>query len=884
MFQKNKIIHGLIGLLVTFILGYIGIIILHNIFAKKSDLLDANVKNEHARYKIGEYILKEIGSIETNYYKMGIVSKLKALKPLQEEIKQEIQNITDAIEVLQNGGTLQNTIKLNLLEAEEVTDEINFMIKGTKDYTFEAIDLIPKLAELTKKSSEMEEIIKIRISVLTNSKKNTKEEDIFKVKLFFKQLPTIFTRMKENTSRLLYDSKKNIEILEQHIEEERSYYKKLESIFTYVIMLFIVILGYLMSKQILKKNKELESITLKSKQSEQEAHQANQAKSNFLANMSHEIRTPLNAIIGFSDILSKSDLEKKAKEKASIISQSATALLNIINDILDISKIESGKYEILKSDFNLYELLEQIVQLYSVNTKQKNIRFFYRLDPNIPDFLISDETKIKQILSNILSNAIKFTPKNGKVELNVSLQKIEKNIATITFSVKDEGIGISDEDQKKIFKPFSQADGSISKKFGGTGLGLAISLNFLKMLGSEIIVKSEINKGSTFMFDLDLEIQDSKNIDSKKFKYDFAICGIINDSEEIRDHLVNTVKYFGRIYQTDEEIETAQKIDLIFCFGDQEFAEKLTKRKSHFNCPVVFVGNKSKLENNKMTHLMDYYLDVPIYGSKVFNIIAQAKSIEADFEEDKKQKNYVGDILVAEDNENNQLLIKLILEELGLCVVIVENGKLAVDMYKKQNFDLVFLDINMPIMDGLEALKMIRKYEQEVNIHTPIVALTANSIKGDKEIYLKEGMDHYLSKPIENTELLKVLDLYLAPKLIEIPEEIKDDINLKENASSINITEISKKLGISEKIAQLLVNKFKLTILKELDELKEAIHTKDQDSIYQKAHYIKNSCLNVALNDICVLLEKLENKEIDSNEKEKIFRLIYKDIKQLVLP
>jgi len=484
--------------------------------------------------------------------------------------------------------------------------------------------------------------------------------------------------------------------------------------------------------------------------------------------MSHEIRTPLNAIIGFSDILANSNLETKDKDKASIISKSAKALLNIINDILDISKIESGKFEISKNSFNLRDLLEQIVQLYTVSAMEKHIRLFYTMDENIPIHLVNDETKLKQVLSNILSNAIKFTPEYGKVFFDIKLLDIKNNIVKVRFSIKDEGIGISEENQRKIFEPFSQADNSISRKFGGTGLGLAICLNIVKLLGSEIKLESIENEGSTFFFELDLEIQDRETIDDSKFEFDFAICNKIEDKENIKNHLINTVKHFGRVHQ-GENIDKCDKMDLIFCFGDPEFYEKLSRRKELFKCPVVYVGNIEKINNgNIMKPLMDYFLDVPIYGSKISSILKELKPNEKLIESTKKEvinsKTYQGNILVAEDNTNNQLLMKLILEELGLSVTVVQNGKEAVDKYKENNYDLVLMDINMPIMDGITALKHIREYELQTHKYTPIVALTANSLKGDKEEYINSGMNYYLSKPIQNDELVNILELCLNKK------------------------------------------------------------------------------------------------------------------------
>ena len=770
MFKNNAIFKALIVLLFAFIVGYLGIVIIHNVFSDIRNNLDASVKNEYSRYKIGEYILKEISFIEANFYKMGIITKLRAIEPIQNEIEKEIQNVLGAIEILEKGGVLKSHIKLNLIEASSVVDEIYFKADDKK-LVFEAIDLIPKLNELREKVSEMHEIMKMKILISEASNtdilaNNAYKNDSFKIELFFKQIPTLFIRMQENSNRLLYDSKKNITTLEKNIEIEKEYYKNLEYIFTYIVMIIIVLTGFLLIRQILRKNKELEEITKKAKKSEEEALIANETKSKFLANMSHEIRTPLNAIIGFSDILSSSNMEANDKEKAEIISKSAKALLNIINDILDISKIESGKYEVSKTNFDLKDLLEQIVQLYAVNTKEKNIRFLYTLDESIPNFVFSDETKLKQVLSNIISNAIKFTPNNGKVSFDVKLLTLNENTASVRFSVKDEGIGISTENQKSIFEPFSQADGTISRKYGGTGLGLAISLNIIKMLGSEIKLISKENEGSLFYFDLDLVVQDVSNFDSSKLKYDFAICNIIEDTENIKNHLASVVKYFGRIHQGDEDIESCEKIDLIFCFGDPQFYEKLSRRKERFKCPVVYVGNMDKINNNNiMKPLMDYFLDVPIYGSKIFNIIAESKLIEKDVQKTENKietkENFSGQILVAEDNPNNQLLIKIVLQKLGLDVTIVENGQLAVEKYQNEKYDLIFLDINMPVMDGLTALKLIREYEKEIQIYTPIVALTANTINGDREKYIDEGMDNYLSKPLERNQLISILNLYL---------------------------------------------------------------------------------------------------------------------------
>jgi signal transduction histidine kinase/DNA-binding response OmpR family regulator len=873
MSKNNSILNSLLSLLVVFVIGYLGIVLIHNIFSNILDKLDSNIKNEYSRYKIGEYILKEINDIETNFYKIGVSTKLKSTEPIKDNIEKKVENIKEAIKVLENGGTLKNNIFLNVFEASSVVDEIIFR-NDDKRLVFESIDLLPKLEELKLKVVDIEKIMKIKLLEEEITLAEKEEWDSFKISLFFKQLPTFFSRMKENASRLLYDSKKNIDALEKNIKTEKEYYKKLENLISYFTIAFVIALGYFLIKQILRKNDELELITKRAKESEEEALIANQTKSQFLANMSHEIRTPLNAIIGFSDILSTSSLADKDREKASIISKSAKALLNIINDILDISKIESGKFEISKNGFDLRELLEQIVQLYTVSAMQKNIRLFYTMDENIPIHLVRDETKLKQVISNILSNAIKFTPQNGKVFFYIKLLNIKNHRSKIKFSIKDEGIVISLENQKKIFEPFSQADGSISRKFGGTGLGLAICLNIVKLLDSEIKLESVENEGSTFFFELDFEIQDIETIDNSKFEYDFAICSKIEDPENIKEHLINTIKHFGRVHE-GEDIEKCEKIDLIFCFGDPEFYEKLSNRKKHFKCKAVYVGNIDKINNNNiMKPLMNYFLDVPILGSKISNIIKELKSTEESceiIEEENIDKIYKGNVLVAEDNSNNQLLIKLILEKFGLNVTITQNGQIALDEYKKNNYDLVLMDINMPIMDGLTALKHIREYELTTNTYTPVVALTANTLKGDKEKFIQSGMDYYLSKPIQNDELIDILELCL-----------NKENNLLVPINKINTELISQRLGISENIAQAISKRFLENIHKELAEFEIVVENADKKEISQKAHYLKNSCLNVCLDDISALLQELENNEnLNLLDMQKKFQKIKKLIKSL---
>ncbi|WP_248903134.1 PAS domain S-box protein [Flavobacterium sp. K5-23] len=374
------------------------------------------------------------------------------------------------------------------------------------------------------------------------------------------------------------------------------------------------------------------------------AEAANRAKSEFLANMSHEIRTPLNGIIGFTDLLLKTELGKVQKKHMATVNQSAHSLLDIINDILDFSKIEAGKLDLYIEKQNLAEIINQSFELILYASNQKNLKLEINIETEVPKYIWTDMIRLKQILINLLSNAVKFTEK-GTIKLNVSvLEKLDEKRAVIRFSVIDTGIGILEENQKKIFNAFSQEDSSITRNFGGTGLGLTISNQLLGLMNSHLQLESTVNKGSTFYFDLDLKTSNKKT-------------------------------------------KGTQEIKVV----DENFIAK-------------------------------------------------------EFEENQKYKNL--NILLVEDNKINMLLLKTIIKRVVPDANLIEayNGEIAVSEFNKQNIDIIFMDIQMPIMNGYEATIAIRKLETGKDI--PIIAITAGAEKEDKEKCFNAGMNDYISKPI----------------------------------------------------------------------------------------------------------------------------------------
>lgn len=496
------------------------------------------------------------------------------------------------------------------------------------------------------------------------------------------------------------------------------------------------------------------------------AEKADRAKSDFLANMSHEIRTPLNAIIGFSKYLSTSDnLGEKDLKHASIIESSASSLLSILNDILDFSKIESGNFEISKSPCNILKTCNQVVELFSQKSNEKYISLEYNFDQDIPVHIISDEVRLKQVISNLISNAIKFTTDYGKVKFNLNLINKSETHALLEFEIIDSGIGIPENRIDSILNPFIQLEHISNKHNVGTGLGLSICNNILKLLDSKLEVTSQVGTGSIFKFYLETEI-----------------------SHEIQENTDITL-----------------------------------------------------FENNDL----------------------------------------IGKILVAEDNVANQELIRLILSDMNFDFEIASNGKEVYEIYKKHptSYDFILMDINMPVLNGIEAFYLIRDFEEENIIEEiPVIALTANAIKGDKERFLSLGMNDYLSKPINVDELKKVAAKYLDSAQSNSNLEAKVQSS---KASNINIQKIVNNIGISENIAQMIVKKFQQEIPKDLNELSQYIDKEERNNIIQKAHYIKNSCLNVALDDACGILEEMESTSLTLQEIKKKFNLLKESLRQI---
>jgi signal transduction histidine kinase/CheY-like chemotaxis protein len=506
------------------------------------------------------------------------------------------------------------------------------------------------------------------------------------------------------------------------------------------------------------------------------AVESTEAQSLFLANMSHEIRTPLNGIIGFTELLKATDATEEQQDFFNIIDKSSQNLLGIINNILDLSKIESNKVEIEDVSFETHQEFEAAIETFAASASEKNIDLNYNIDLRISPKLKGDPTKLKEVLINLLNNAIKFTNPGGQVTLDIQKLDEKHGQALIQFRVSDTGIGMSQKQLTKIFKPFTQADVDTTRKYGGAGLGLTISKQYVELMGGTIDIESEKGKGSTFTFTLSIkEVPVSGGGLQNKFSDVVIGQGISSPTTILDNTLNNYLNFFGtktETFHTIPQLKGLLKIypNALILLDTAHASEETLRALNHIDHKqLLLISDHSRRKMTESHNVSpESILLRPLTPSKLVRALQAKINLEEIIEEttvDVAKAVFNAKALIAEDNAINQRLIQSILESMGLQTDLVGNGQEAFEKRKSGSYDIVFMDIQMPIMDGVEATHAILKYEKGNDLtHVPIVALTANALKGDRERFLSEGLDEYISKPIEMNELLYVLNKFLSDK------------------------------------------------------------------------------------------------------------------------